>query len=300
MELNEQDLREGLEYIVGTWEPDYLVSFFSNNLEHIPASEFKSDDGRDFTALKFRFFEDHTMTLFEGNQEFKGTWEQTALYDYHYHLEAYDQIPDGPFKDSAENLSVSDCRLVFSIGFLAIALQKTEEGFVTKEPDIGDLEQTDEDRSHKEIVGRYAVAKTIASVGDNFGLFSLEEVTADLDRRRAAGEIDQDEYDESMQMFSFVVEFTDDGQVIEWSPLPKGVSQKEIDEALAAGEIKCVRDGFFSTNSRPWKYVKGAFYYDTQETRELFDKPVSPWDELKFDEDGYLVYGSGMMLLKRI
>ncbi|MBO4366449.1 MAG: hypothetical protein J5843_02195, partial [Clostridia bacterium] len=59
MTLDEQDLREGLQRIVGTWQADYLVSLFSNDLAHIPASEFKSDDGRDFTALTFRFTEDH-------------------------------------------------------------------------------------------------------------------------------------------------------------------------------------------------------------------------------------------------
>lgn len=300
MAMDEQDLRDGLEFIVGTWQADYLVSFFSNNLEHIPASEFKSDDGRDFTALKFCFFEDHTVLLNDGSQDHKGTWEQTDRYEFRYHLDAYDQVPDGVFKDSAEKLSWIDGHLVFSLGFLTVALMKTEEGTVTKEPDIGDLEQTEEDKTHKEIVGRYRVAKTIASVGDDFGLYSLEEVTADTERKLAAGEIDEDERDETLHMFKFVVEFTDDGQVIEWTPLPNGITQEQIDEALAAGEIKGVKDGLFCTSSRPWKYVKGAFYYDTQETRELFDKPVSSWDELKFDEDGYLIFGSGMMLLTKM
>ena len=127
MTLDEQDLREGLKRIVGTWQADYLVSLFSNDLAHIPASEFKSDDGRDFTALTFRFTEDHAVVLSDGSQEYSGTWEQTGWAEYRYHLDAYDQIPDGPFKDNAEVLSCMDEHLVFAIGFLTVALKKTEE-----------------------------------------------------------------------------------------------------------------------------------------------------------------------------
>ena len=73
-----------------------------------------------------------------------------------------------------------------------------------------------------------------------------------------------------------------------------------IDEALAAGEIKAVSDGYFCMRSRPWKYVKGGFYYDTGEHRDLFGEVQSSWDELKEDENGLIPFGSGMMLLKRV
>ena len=63
MTLDELDLKDGLKFIVGTWEPDFVVSLFSNDLAHIPATEFKSEDGTDFTALKFEFFEDHTVKV---------------------------------------------------------------------------------------------------------------------------------------------------------------------------------------------------------------------------------------------
>ena len=300
MTLDEQDLRDGLKRIVGTWQPDYLVNFFSNDLAHIPAAEFKSDDGRDFTALTFRFYEDHTMVLSDGANEHHGTWEQTGWSDYRYHLEDYDQIPDGPFKDSAEQLSCMEERLVFAIGFLSVALQKTEEGTVTKEPDIGDLEPTEEDKAHKEIVGIYRVEKVMTMVGEDFGLYTLEEVQADLDRKQAAGELEEEEREEYLKAFAAQIEVTENGEILEWMPIPAGVPQEAIDEALAAGEIKAVRDGFFCMQSRPWKYVKGGFYYDTGEHRELFGEVQSSWDELKEDENGLIPFGSGMMLLKRV
>ena len=51
MQLDDDDLKRGLRFIVGTWQVDYLVNAFSNDLAHIPASEFKSEDGTDFTVI---------------------------------------------------------------------------------------------------------------------------------------------------------------------------------------------------------------------------------------------------------
>ena len=48
MELDERTLKDGLKYIVGQWQVDYLVNAWSNDLTHIPAAEFKSEDGQDF------------------------------------------------------------------------------------------------------------------------------------------------------------------------------------------------------------------------------------------------------------
>ena len=52
MAVDEYFLKEGLKTIVGTWQVDYIVNAFSNDLAHIPATEFKSDDGRDFPASR--------------------------------------------------------------------------------------------------------------------------------------------------------------------------------------------------------------------------------------------------------
>ena len=42
MELTKEDLKDGLKFIVGTWEAEFVVSFFSNDLAHVPVEEFKS------------------------------------------------------------------------------------------------------------------------------------------------------------------------------------------------------------------------------------------------------------------
>ena len=105
MTLDEQDLREGLKFIVGTWQVDYVVNAFSNDL-----AMHGGDDGADT----------------------KGTWEQTGWSQYRYTLNGFLNIPEGTFRDNAEKLEVSDGHLVFAIGFLAIALKKIAEGTVTE------------------------------------------------------------------------------------------------------------------------------------------------------------------------
>ncbi len=298
MILDENDLRRGLEFIVGRWQPEFVVNAFSNDLAHIPAAEFKSEDGRDFTALTFEFFEDHTVKLSDGKSEKEetGAWEQTGWGEYHYTLGGFLDIPEGPMRDAAEKLTVQDGRLVFSIGFLAVALNKTAEGEVTKEPDIGEMEG---DPSMTDIVGVYEVAKAMSFVGGEFELFTREEVAADLEKKLVDGEIEEDEVREGLRGFESVYEFTPDHRVICWMPLPEGVSDEEIRAAVEEGEILDVKDGMFSTAANEWKAVNGKYYYNSGEHRETFGEEQSPWDELETDGDGYITIGSGMIKLKK-
>lgn len=302
MILDEQDLRQGKKFIVGTWEPDYIVNAFSNDLKHIPASEFKSDDGRDFTALKFVFFEDHTveMTDSSSGKSEKGEWEQTSYGEYRYTLNGFLDIPEGFLKENVEKLTVNENDLVFSLGFLAVALKKTAEGQITEVRDTGDREMSEADEAAVGIVGKYEVVEAMAFLGGEFKRFPKEEVKADLDKRLAAGEIDGEEVKDTMKPFGAVVEFTPDHKVLTWMPLPEGVSEEEIEEAVKAGEILAVDGGMFAVEEKKWKSLDGKYYYDTGEHRESFGETLSSWDEIKTDDNGRVEYGSGMMLLKKI
>lgn len=302
MELDELDLKMGLRFIVGKWQVEYLVNAFSNDLAHIPASEFKSEDGRDFSVITYEFFEDHTMRMLDTStgREEKGAWEQTGMSRYHYTLGAFLELPEGAFRDAAETLEVLDGRLVFSIGFLAVAMNKIEDGIVTKEPDIGDKTPSAEDEALMGIVGRYAVEKAFSMVGDDLGLHARSEVEADLKRRADAGEIDEEDMAIQLQGFNCMVEFTPDHRVITWMKVPDGVSEEDIKAALECGEIKAYENGMFSADVKEWKAVEGKYYYNSGEHRELFGEEVSPWDELVFGEDGLLPFGSGMMMLKKL
>jgi hypothetical protein len=300
MTLDEQDIRKGTKFIVGKWRPDFVVSLFSNDLAHIPAAEFKSEDGRDLTALVFEFFEDGRMTAentAEGRRE-EGSWEQTGLSQYRWSVPDLLKVPEGDFKKSVETLTVQEGRLVFSLGFLAIAMEKTEEGVFTEPPDIGDMEPDEGDPIG--IVGKYEPVKAMSVVGDKFGLFSREEVEAEAKKRMSTGELDEDAAADMLAAFEQKIEFTQDRRVLMWAPLPKGVTQEQIEAALEAGQIKAVRDGLFCAGEMEWKTVDGKCYYNTNEHRELFGEEQSPWDELKPDEEGRIPFASGMMLLKKL
>ena len=301
MQLDEQDLKKGLKFIVGTWEVDYVVNAWSNDLAHIPAAEFKSEDGNDLSAISYTFFEDHTMVMKNAanGREVSGTWEQTGWAEYHYTLEDFLNLPDGNFRKGAETLNQRDGDwLVFSLGFLAVAMKKTAEGTVTEEPDIGDIEMSEEDAANMAIVGKYAAAQTMGVIGDDFGIYPVEKLIEALDARKAAGEIDEHEYEQSLMGTKLVVEFTSGHKVIQWMPLPPGVSEAEIMAALEAGAIADFNGEAFAKAKQPWKCVNGKFYYDTGEHREVFGEVQSSWDEVKFDEDGLMDFG--YMKLRKI
>ena len=301
MELDAQDLKRGLKFIVGTWQVDYVVNAWSNDLAHIPAAEFKSTDGNDLSVISYTFFEDHTMVMKNAadGKEVQGTWEQTGWGEFHYTLNDFLNLQDSSFLKNAETLSMRDGEwLVFSLGFLAVAMKKTEEGTVTEEPDIGDIEMTDEEVEVTDIAGVYEVAESMAVVGGEFDLFPKEAVIAELDRKKAAGEIDDSEYAMGLHAFNICVEFTKSHQVVQWMPVPAGVSEEQINAALESGQILDFNGEAIAMSKKPWKYLNRKYWYDTGEQRELFGEKQSSWDELKFDEEGLLEFG-GMMKLRK-
>ena len=302
MELDENDLKQGLKFIVGTWQVDFLVNAWSNDLTHIPATEWKSEDGTDFTAINYEFFEDHTMVMKDTSKgkEIKGTWEQTGYTEFHYTLNDFLDIPDSSFKKNAETLMMQDGNLAFSIGFIAVSMKKIAEGTITKEPDIGDIEMSEEDRNKLDIVGKYATVKAMSFIDGKMELFTEEEVKADIDKKLAAGEMDEHDAQQQMMTFGTIAEICDDHKIVYWMKAPAGISEADIKKALEAGEIQDYRDGMFCAQKQDWKYVNGKYYYDTGEHMEVFGEVQSSWAELSFDEDGLLIMMSGMCRMKRV
>lgn len=302
MAVDEYFLKEGLRTIVGTWQVDYIVNAFSNDLAHIPATEFKSNDGRDFSCITYEFFEDHTMVMKDtatGKEE-KGTWEQTEMFGFHYTLNGFLDLPQGAFLDAVEKLQLSEgTHLVFSLGILAIAMKKIADGVITveKKDDIGDMEGDD---SLKEIVGTYETYMALSFDGESFTVMTKEDALAGLNAGREKGEVSEDQIEMAMMVFNTRTEFTDDHKVITWMKIPSNVSQEQIDAAIASGELGEVKDGYFSPEGpKEWKAVDGKYYYNSGEEREMFGEKQSPWDELKVGGD-MVEYPDGKMVLKKI
>ena len=288
MELIKEDLKDGLKFIVGTWEAEFVVSFFSNNLEHVPVAEYKSSDGRDLSKLSMEFFEDHTAKLKDGSngREVDTTWEQTKMYGWTYKANGFFGELPADVAEKVEELDAQEGKLCIAFGFLCIAFKKTAEGHITKEPDIDEIEPSPEDLKMKAIVGRWKIYKTLAPIGNSFDLHTKDEVVAELDKKKAAGAIEEDEYNQTLSMFDAVMEFTDDYKVLSYMPIPKHVTQEQIDEAVASGEVKIVDGMMCCEEPKEWKAVNGHYYYNTKEHREIFGEIKSPWDIIDPDADG--------------
>lgn len=293
MELDEQDLKWGLELIVGKWKIDYLVDFWSDNLEHIPVAKYKSPDGKKYNGITFEFFEDHRLVMKDSatKKQVESTWEQTGSTQYHYALNRFFDLPEGTDAENAETLEVFDGYLALPLGFITAGLKKTAKGKITKKPDIGDIEPSADDLKMNAIVGKYKIVKAPAMIGDDFGMHTREEALADANKRKAAGEIDDNEIWESvLSMFDNIIEFTADHQVKIYAPMPPYASKKEIDEAVASGEITIVDGMIDSGDSYEWKAVNGAYYYDSREEEEVMGEKVSPWKKLEPDSDGLITF----------
>lgn len=74
--------------------------------------------------------------------------------------------------------------------------------------------------------------------------------------------------------------FNEDETLVMLSPLPEDITQEEIDEAVAAGEIE-LKDGKMITGQNHWKFEDGKYLSDTGMEGEVLDEKVGPWEEIK-------------------
>jgi len=97
--------------------------------------------------------------------------------------------------------------------------------------------------------------------------------------------IAQEELDSEMaMMLDTEALFEEDGSLVLLSPLPADVSQEEIDEALAAGELE-LKDGKMITGQYHWKVENGTNMADTGMEGEVLGEKVGPWEEVKEIDD---------------
>ena len=125
-----------------------------------------------------------------------------------------------------------------------------------------------------DLIGKWQVAE-VMQFDDEKGLIWTK--VSDLLSREDADE-------EALMLAKTVVLFEEDGSMTLLSPLPEGVSQEEIDEAVAAGEIS-LRDGQMVTGENHWKMEDGKLFADTGGEGEVLGEAVGPWEEIKQVDD---------------
>ena len=97
-----------------------------------------------------------------------------------------------------------------------------------------------------------------------------------------------EEMKERKKIIGMQIKICDDGKLYVLMPLPEGVSQNEVDEAVAAGYFTLV-DGMIADSPMQWELRDGELWYDTGIKGEVFDEKAETWVKA-LDESGYFTF----------
>ena len=121
------------------------------------------------------------------------------------------------------------------------------------------------------LIGKWNIVETI----------QYNEKKGSMDWVKAEDYLAQDDLDREMaEMLKYQVLFEEDGSFGFLMPMPEDLSQKELDEALTAGEFE-LRDGMLLVDKHHWKVENGKNLADTGHEAEVMGEKVGPWEELK-------------------
>lgn len=97
-----------------------------------------------------------------------------------------------------------------------------------------------------------------------------------------------DELRERKKMVGMQVKVCEDGKLYMLMPLPEGVSQAEVDQAVSAGVITLV-DGMMAERPMAWEDRDGELWFDTGIEGEVFGEAADSWAKA-MDENGYFTF----------
>ncbi|MBR6619834.1 MAG: hypothetical protein IKK85_05785 [Clostridia bacterium] len=105
-------------------------------------------------------------------------------------------------------------------------------------------------------------------------------------------ETDKDAVNEEMKerkkIIGMQIKICDDGKMYMLMPLPEGVSQAEVDKAVAAGFFTLV-DGMIADSPMQWELRDGELWYDTGIKGEVFGEEAQTWVKA-LNESGYFTF----------
>ena len=128
------------------------------------------------------------------------------------------------------------------------------------------------------LIGKWMVAETM-----QFNDEKCKVEWVSVETISSKEELDRD----MLMLLKTQVVFQEDGTIDFFCPLPEGVSQAEIDAAIAAGKLK-LKDGMMVMDQKHWKEEDGKILTDTGAEGEVLGEKVGPWEELK-EIDGDLI-----------
>ena len=95
-----------------------------------------------------------------------------------------------------------------------------------------------------------------------------------------------DEMKERKQCIGTQIKVCEDGNMYMLMPLPEGVSDAEVKQAVETGVIKLM-DGMMVGDSHSWEDRDGEFWYDTGIEGEIFGEKADSWANAS-TQDGFI------------
>ena len=120
------------------------------------------------------------------------------------------------------------------------------------------------------IIGKWEVAAVMSLVDGDFRMVTRDEAE------------NIEDFDTSI--FESVLEFTPDGKLLNLMKIPEGATKEQINEAVSAG-MEFAGD-YLITKKQDWKEEDGKVLFDSEIQGEILGEEVSPWAEIKFDDNG--------------
>ena len=106
---------------------------------------------------------------------------------------------------------------------------------------------------------------------------------------------EEERFESCIEMMQCRTEFAEDGVLNTLMFVPEDMREEAAKHGAVVRE-----DGYAPIESTTWKEEDGKFYYDTGIQGEVLGEPVDPFSEIPVTEDGYLLYGLGMIVLERV
>ncbi len=98
----------------------------------------------------------------------------------------------------------------------------------------------------------------------------------------------EDEIKERKQIIGACIEVCEDNKVYMLMPLPEGVSQEDVDAAVAEGQIS-LRNGMLCGGVMPWEERDGKLWLDTGIEGETFGEKADTWT-CAIDDEGFFTF----------
>lgn len=135
-----------------------------------------------------------------------------------------------------------------------------------------------------DIVGKWKIYQMFADGGDRLVLKPLDELIAAADN--------ESEKEELLNLGRMITEYTADGKVLVMAPIPDGVSQEEIDEAVASGQIQLTEDKKFFIDGKilDWKTEDGVIKINTGMEGTIMGEAADPYSAIEVIDDDHFQF----------